>query len=178
MKCPNCQAENDASAKTCSACGAPLSQENGSVPPEALKAVTNTGLVLGKKARTLRLNTPVDPKAIISDRAYNGTIAVVLLWGLLINYLMCSSETVTLAVVRFYADNPIVFLIGYLVLALAGIFISAKSHNPLVSFLGYNLVVVPLAAAGILRPELSSACMALSSVSVVTNSLLLRRIRL
>ena len=32
-----------------------------------------------------------------------------------------------------------------------------------------------LAALGILPPELSSACMALSSVSVVTNSLLLRR---
>ena len=44
--------------------------------------------------------------------------------------------------------------------------------------LGYNLVLVPLAAFGILPPELSSACMALSSVSVVTNSLLLRRIKL
>ncbi len=40
--------------------------------------------------------------------------------------------------------------------------------------LGYNLLLVPLAAFGILPPELSSACMALSSVSVVTNSLLLR----
>lgn len=40
--------------------------------------------------------------------------------------------------------------------------------------LGYNLLLVPLAAFGILPPELSSACMALSSVSVVTNSLLLK----
>ena len=40
--------------------------------------------------------------------------------------------------------------------------------------LGYNLLLVPLAALGVLPPELSSACMALSSVSVVTNSLLLR----
>ena len=44
--------------------------------------------------------------------------------------------------------------------------------------LGYNLVLVPLAAFGILPPELSSACMALSSVSVVSNSLLLRRVQL
>ena len=44
--------------------------------------------------------------------------------------------------------------------------------------LGYNLLLVPLAAFGILPPELSSACMALSSVSVVTNSLLLRRVHL
>ena len=44
--------------------------------------------------------------------------------------------------------------------------------------LGYNLLLVPLAAFGILPPELSSACMALSSVSVVTNSLLLGRAKL
>lgn len=44
--------------------------------------------------------------------------------------------------------------------------------------LGYNLILVPLAAFGVLPPELSSACMALSSVSVVSNSLLLRRIKL
>ncbi len=43
---------------------------------------------------------------------------------------------------------------------------------------GYNLLLVPLAAFGILPPELSSACMALSSVSVVTNSLLLGRAKL
>jgi Cu+-exporting ATPase len=53
-----------------------------------------------------------------------------------------------------------------------------KIHQNFGWALGYNLLLVPLAAAGILRPELSSACMALSSVSVVTNSLLLRRIRL
>ncbi|MBR3226841.1 MAG: copper-translocating P-type ATPase [Atopobiaceae bacterium] len=44
--------------------------------------------------------------------------------------------------------------------------------------LGYNLLLVPLAAFGVLPPELSSACMALSSVSVVTNSLLLGRTKL
>ena len=32
--------------------------------------------------------------------------------------------------------NPIVLLVGYLVLVIAGILISAKSHNPLISFLG------------------------------------------
>ena len=53
-----------------------------------------------------------------------------------------------------------------------------KIHQNFAWALGYNLVLVPLAAFGILPPELSSACMALSSVSVVTNSLLLRRVRL
>ena len=53
-----------------------------------------------------------------------------------------------------------------------------KIHQNFGWALGYNLLLVPLAAFGILPPELSSACMALSSVSVVTNSLLLRRTKL
>jgi Cu+-exporting ATPase len=53
-----------------------------------------------------------------------------------------------------------------------------KIHQNFAWALGYNLLLVPLAAFGILPPELSSACMALSSVSVVTNSLLLRRTKL
>ncbi len=50
-----------------------------------------------------------------------------------------------------------------------------KIHQNFAWALGYNLILVPLAAFGVLPPELSSACMAFSSVSVVTNSLLLRR---
>ena len=106
--------------------------------PEAAKAVTTTGLMIGKKARLARMSEVVDPKAIISDRAYNGTIVAVLLWGLLINYLLCRFVGVAI-----FDVNPVVLLVGYLVLVIAGIVISAKSHNPLISFLGYNMVVVP-----------------------------------
>ena len=39
----------------------------------------------------------------------------------------------------------------------------------------YNIILIPVAMAGKISPILASAAMAFSSVSVVTNSLLLKR---
>jgi Cu+-exporting ATPase len=41
----------------------------------------------------------------------------------------------------------------------------------------YNVLALPLAALGMLNPVIAGAAMALSSVSVVSNSLLLKRFR-
>jgi len=142
MKCPNCGSENEANTRYCAACGVSLPNEKeAKAGTGAMKAVTTGGVVFGKKAREARIRETVDPSAVISTQAYNAIIGGVLLWGLLVNYLLCSK--VTTISTLFPNMSPIVFAIVYIVVVVIGIMITLKAQNPAVSFLGYNIVVVP-----------------------------------
>jgi FtsH-binding integral membrane protein len=76
---------------------------------------------------------------IISAAAYNLTIGLTLCWGFAINWLMVTSiDTASIASI-----NPWVFFIGYLASCFFGIYLFKRSSSPIVSFVGYNFVVVP-----------------------------------
>lgn len=77
--------------------------------------------------------------AIVSDRTYNMVLGLTVLWGLGVNAVMCA--TMGDFALRM---NPIAFTIFYFVCCFAGLFIAYKSSNPLISFVGYNMVVIPL----------------------------------
>lgn len=142
MICPYCNQEINDACKRCPRCGATLENSQATrgygANSYAAQTASGTGLLFGAAARAARANTPAAEGEIISDRMYNGTLLIVLLWGLLVNFILCST------VHDLYEHiNPIVFLIGYVVLAIIGIIIANKSQNPWISFLGYNMIVVP-----------------------------------
>ncbi len=117
----------------------PVRQDKPREAAKAAELASNTGFALGRAARQARIEAVVDEDAVISPRAYNSVIMGVLLWGLVVNYVLCSVLSKTILNV-----SPTVILIGYPALAIPGTIISMKSSNPWISFLGYNMVVVPL----------------------------------
>lgn len=78
----------------------------------------------------------------ISDQKFNLILGGCLLWGFFINCILC---TVFSDSVEALANNNfVIFLIAYFVLVIAGSTMVNKSDNPTVSFIGYNLIVIPI----------------------------------
>lgn len=75
----------------------------------------------------------------ISARKYNAIIGGVLLYGFIATLII----TVTIGPIAI-GIHPIALLVGYFVLVFLGSAIVNGSNNPLISFLGYNLIVLPI----------------------------------
>ena len=99
---------------------------------------------------------------IVSANLYNFTIGAVLLWGFFINYLMVGS--ISPESIMAFGYWP--FLIGYFVSCFAGIMIFTKSDNPVISFLGYNLVVVPFGLVVNMQVSRYSPTLVLDAVQI------------
>ncbi len=116
---------------------------------------------MGKERRMERMNAYVNANAIVSDRTYNLIMGGTVLYGIAVNIILCN----LVGNVYMYI-SPIMFMLAYFVLCFAGIFIANKSQNPAVSFLGYNMVVVPF---GLVISTLVEAYGGISS-SLVTDA--------
>ena len=77
----------------------------------------------------------------LSDRAFYLLIGAALLFGFFVNAL-----EVMFLTDFFLSWNPTVFLIVYLVMVIVGCIMSVWSRNPVISFIGYCMVVLPLGA--------------------------------
>ena len=135
MKCPNCNTENPRDARFCSECGAPLPQEQTQTRMAETQKAAGAALALGNAARQARMEAYVEPGAIISTRAYNAVMIGVVLWGLLVNVLLC---TYVGDVYRYI--NPVAFLILYL-----GNGIFFEYVRPIDGHMGFYVVSVVLA---------------------------------
>ena len=105
--------------------------------------------------REKRLRVSCTETNMLSARAYNIALGGVVFYGILLNYLMCLIFGNMLESI-----NPIIFLIGYFVSCISGIMMSSRSSNPAISFLGYNLVVIPIGivlSSIVISYDLSSA---------------------
>lgn len=76
----------------------------------------------------------------MSSRQYNFVIGACIVYGFVINAII-----VALFSDFFMSVDPLPFIIGYLVFVITGIVLTT-SDNPVKSFIGYNLVVLPLGA--------------------------------
>jgi FtsH-binding integral membrane protein len=82
---------------------------------------------------------PAAQVATVSDATYNLVIGLVLCWGFLVNWVIV--REVDTAWIRSMDRG--VFLAGYFGACFLGFLLYHKSKEPAISFIGYNLVVVP-----------------------------------
>lgn len=90
-----------------------------------------------------RFYQEIDADKELPAQKYNLAMGGVLLYGLLMNAGLCylfmdDSRMMILC------QNYLALIIAYVVCCFAGIFLSSKSDNPVFSFIGYNLVAVPV----------------------------------
>ncbi|MBQ9473949.1 MAG: US12 family protein [Bacteroidales bacterium] len=104
---------------------------------------TNNTSVAGYLSRRKEIRMEMDVADHIGAQQFNLIMCGVLAWGFLVNALMVTYLTEPLFDM-LQGVRPIVLIIGYLVLGIGGVVLSAKSDNPWLSFLGFNMLVLPM----------------------------------
>lgn len=95
----------------------------------------------GAERREARLAANYDGVPILSDAMYNLVLGGMVLYGLIVSMVL--SVALMPSVEVLYELYPVI-IIAYFVLGIAGVCMSGFSSNPVISFIGYNMLVVPI----------------------------------
>ena len=94
-----------------------------------------SNLLTKRKKRRMQKH---DNDKILTQRLYNALFGIVVLYGLILNYLLCAYGLDFAMSIK-----PAILIISYFSLGVIGVILSSVSKNSIVSFFGYNLLVVP-----------------------------------
>lgn len=104
-----------------------------------MEQTSSLSVISGRKQE--RLNSGLADA--ISSRKYNVIMCLAIMWGFLVNAVMV--EYISVPMMNLVLKmGALGFFLAYLACAIIGILMSAKSSNPFVSFIGYNLLVLPM----------------------------------
>jgi FtsH-binding integral membrane protein len=98
----------------------------------------------------------------ISAHLYHFMIGLTLLWGFGVNYYLIQSDALLAWTMNI---GPWIILMGYFISMIFGTVLYSVSSNPVLSFIGYNLIVVPMGV--VISPFVNSVNPALVSEAIV-----------
>jgi FtsH-binding integral membrane protein len=104
----------------------------------------------------------IESTDLISAVQYNFIMGIVLLWGFAVNWL--TVRYIPVGVIL--SINIWLFFGGFLVSSIVGTLIFNFSKNPLVSFIGYNFVVVPFGLGMVVIVSAYSSSIVLEAMSI------------
>ena len=146
MYCQNCGAPIKTGEKFCSNCGSSVVTQQAADLSAALQAAQTVfpgdalaGSPVGLADAALSETPSLTKDFAVSRERFNLILGGTLLWGFVLNVVFCLLFTDAVTRIDYS-----VLLIGYVVLAFGGIMINKFSDKPLWSFVGYNMVVLPL----------------------------------
>lgn len=94
---------------------------------------------LSKERREKRLLQEVSEDKLITSKKYNMIMSGAIFYGIALNALLCVLLGDAITKISIWA-----ILIPYFVFTIIGVIMTIKSSNPLISFIGYNFVVIPV----------------------------------
>jgi FtsH-binding integral membrane protein len=141
MYCQRCGAEIRPDERFCRNCGAPAAARQAAALSAVMRGVQETATAAAAAIPTEPLSeTPsLTQDFAVTRERFNLILGGTLLWGFLMNILFCIFLGEAAARLPYG-----VVMIAYVILAFSGILINTRSQKPIWSFVGYNLVVLPL----------------------------------